>query len=232
MEQIQLSGNQLMLRSQINARQKVVEQFWMKYYRLKLKSDPKLHLPSGDETDKFINMLNDLSEMEEAHQASVQAFMITLNPPDDTYDWKYLQKVVEQILEKKNFLGDLYVTYEQRSEDVKNPHGWHCHILGYNLHGRCKSDVCKRIHQSMRKVAKELELDTPAIQSVDVKEKKTEKSVSNALSYIKGEKSKNSGCGPKEQKIEVDKYHREMQKLDDYYEYVLEDSEEENTEVD
>lgn len=218
------SVSSLMLKSKINARQKVIEQCWIKYFRMLIKKSDYSWIPDNSEKGQFVEMMSLCNSAEE--EAKLSGYLITINPPSDEYDWYFLQKVVEQILNKKEFLGDLYVTYEQRSDDPQSPYGWHCHIFAFNKYGRPKSDIVRRIYQSFIKLIKNREGRVGVTDSiVDIKEKKTQSSIDNAIKYIKGEKT-----GDKEAKVDADLYIKDLMGLEPFEKYIDADPDKEEVE--
>lgn len=159
----------------------------------------------SDDPD-FLRACKELEDLKEPETA--KNLLITINPPED-YPLQALQLLVTAIRTKKNFLDDMTLCYEVRTEDHK---GLHCHIFTESL-GPPKNDIIKRIYQSASQIRKKHYKDQiPEIPqtSIDVK------SVSSkAEDYVKGIKQDETKMD--KMKFTID--YRSQNELEPYYEF-------------
>lgn len=75
----------------------------------------------------FFVALSMRQKMKKIMLDNTDIFWITVNPrPDVRFD--FFKKTVSNLMERVFMKGAVYA-FEQRSEDDKKPHGYHCHIL-------------------------------------------------------------------------------------------------------
>jgi len=111
----------------------------------------------------------------------MRSFLITFNPPDDLYlpdsvkamgPWGLHDLFCEKVMSYKMCPGDGIVVYEQRSDDVDNPRGYHCHILIANRSGQSLATVLnmsKRALLQLRDPRTKVKFSPVGHESVDVK---------------------------------------------------------------
>lgn len=160
------------------AQMKVIEQYYVSYYRTKLKQGeiPDSVFMEGEflKIRKFVDTPRTVE-----NSATI---MITINPPDDSVDWTVLHKIVELIASYQNFLTDVRYSLEQRSEDPSNPYGWHTHMIAVSAKPR--SDIIKRCYAAYKKVTN----TDPGMQVIDYKSNRP-------LSYIQKDKKCDAELG-------------------------------------
>ena len=131
-------------------------------------------------------------------------FIITINPPPEEQQvWDKLIKLFNRVKGYKNFLAELQMVLEQRSEDIDMPYGYHCHIAAKNAYGQAASQVIQRVYNAYKYVFR----DSPGTQVIDVRPSTT------AYQYVNGEKKDST----KEEKMEVDKRLRSQNNYLDLY---------------
>lgn len=125
-------------------------------------------------------------------------FLVTINPKVDfSMDvWQQLHTLATYLCGLKVVPMDAWWVLEQRSEDVRNPHGPHMHML-IEANSLKKSDVLKRVQSAVQKQKWGYE------SNVDIRHRSKA-----SLDYIKGDKSSD-----KTAKLDVDR------RLRDHYGY-------------
>jgi len=166
----------------------ITQQLHKQYYLLCIEND----MPLPQELKQLKSLHAQIQQLKQSRKNDqVKTWMLTLNPPMES-GWSNLQKVVEKLLEYKDFLIDPEVQYEQRSEDVDKPYGWHVHIA-CKL-GRSHKNTIDTVFRAMEKI-----ISSSTRQSVDLRRS------NKAYDYVKGKKDDDS----KNAKMEVDKVLRE-----------------------
>lgn len=168
----------------------IVRQVYKKYYQLCL--DENLPLPP--ELKELRKVYNDNVRLSNA-RIDAKIYMLTLNPPDEV-DWESLSSCVEHLVNFKGMLIDPQIEYEQRSEDVDNPHGFHVHIA-CKL-GRSTRNVIDTVARTLQRYC-----PNSTRNSVDLRLSR------NAYSYVDGDK----GDPSKIPKMSVDQKLREKYSL-------------------
>ena len=166
----------------------IVQDVYKKYYRLLLEDDPNQLPPVLRQLE---NVNNAIKVLEKDRKSNAKTWMLTINPPEP-YDWDHLEQVKNKLYEYKDFLIDPQEQYEQRSEDVEFPVGWHMHIA-CKL-GRSKANTLDTVFSACKKIMPKISKS-----SLDLRRSQ------RAYAYVKGEKDDPS----KNKKMEIDQILRD-----------------------
>lgn len=179
---------------------KFMESCYIEHFRLCRKHKDWNKLPGSMQGDTFRELLHDI---ELYTSKNMQKFnMLTISPRDGIlHDWTPLKRVVEMIVSRTNLLIEPMWCFEQRSEAVLAPSGFHVHIAYKSKQSR--SEVIRRVFSDLGKVFDEPEKNWIHVNIDSPK----------AYEYIQGDK-----ISEKEAKIIVDKDCRKRYNLKDYYE--------------
>lgn len=149
---LELDPQQRVTLARLKAQEKVMIDVSVKYYRMKL-ADGDVPAPAfADETfQKMYDFVHNTKRQPDTHKA----FLITVNPPEGSHlhSPTMLYELKRTVESKKNFLTEIDWSVEQRNEDPEQePTGYHLHMIAYAE--KTKSEVIKRIHQSVVQLTK------------------------------------------------------------------------------
>lgn len=170
-------------RGRDQAREAIIKQIYVKYYRRKL--------AAGDFRFNWVPDTEKLKELYDQGNEKAdddRCMLITVSPGvkgDGPYRYdevqQYLLAVTERLRGYKNFLDeDAEFCLEHRGSDVVIT-GCHAHIAHGNIHGISKSDFLRRTKAACELVAKDYAYVTFTPQSVDIRLRPRK----SAFGYIK-----------------------------------------------
>lgn len=155
-------------------------------------------LPTCMKQPRFLDAL---AQLDEITLEDVKPQMLTITPRDGIcLNWSLLIQLVEKITSFKNLLQHPEWCYEQRSEDLNNPRGFHVHIAFHSK--QCKADIIRRVNAQVKKIFKDPEDNWVQVNPYSPQ----------AYSYVHGNKIKE-----KESKLLADELIRKKYNLDKVY---------------
>ncbi len=186
----------------IHAKNKAEEDFYLKKERLLIKLRLNTNIPEW-EYEEMDRLLATQKEQNKQNDPNYAVF-ITINPKANLItDFKALDDKVKKCI-SKYWVTDYCYCYEQRSDDEKNIHGLHAHIL---LTRNLKPSHTKREVQSTFKAI----VGIPD-KHINIQYKKKDW-IPDKLEYMLGKKS---GDG-KDSKQIIDKIMRKTLGIENYY---------------
>lgn len=182
------------------AKVQLIQSELVKNYRFKLQDETlRSQLPA--DLQHLIRVYEQNKQLSQSRDSEViKEYLLTINPPDN-YNWVSLKPLVTKLLSYRDFLIDPLISWEQRSENVDNPYGWHVHIackLGRSSTNTIDT-VYKQVHKFLGSDCNRACIDL--------------KKTPNAYEYVSG--SKRDEDGSKTNKMKVDKIQRELQGFTD-----------------
>ncbi len=176
------------------AKFKAIQEFYIQKERIKikLKENELIFSKDYEEMEELSTKLKDLKK----EQDPKYALFITINPAvNDTSVYQELDQKVKKCI-SKYWVSDYCYCYEQRSDDCKSIHGFHCHILltrGAHKPSHCEREVRSTFGSMVGIPSKHINIQY-----------KRKEWIPDKISYMLGNKT---GDG-KDKKSEVDKIMR------------------------
>lgn len=188
---------------QKNAKLKAIQEFYIQKERIKIKLKENELIFSKD-YEEMEELTAKLKESKKDHDPKYALF-ITINPAvNDTSVYQELDKKVKKCL-SKYWITDYCYCYEQRSDDAKSIHGFHCHILltrGAHKPSHCEREIRSTFGSLVGIPSKHINIQY-----------KRKDWISDKISYMLGNKT---GDG-KDKKSEVDKIMRKNLGIEEIY---------------
>lgn len=187
----------------INARNKVIQQYYENIFRMELEL--------GRAPKELIELHNKQKALKDEislkNDTQLPPIMfVTINPRFDV-EVDDLKEIMSKLVRKKWIEKYIYV-FEQRGENANDIKGAHIHLMLYR-NGKRASQVIREISNTIKHITN---INDDRIFNIRFV-KEDDQNVARCLNYITGKKADED----KHQKQEIDKIFREKYGLKDYY---------------